>query len=247
MAASRRPPTNMTWIINPDMRGMMYSQDGRETWVVHYQVPAGIDWQKVDGKAVIARDDRRGRAVRDHLRRTMDRRARAGRRALSVRAGVSRRRRRAPVHAARRARHEHRHRRRDESRLEARRRASGLGRAALARQLRDRAAADRRAQRRSSACAARRSWTAGRCGPASRTTARRPTRRARHSARASWTRTGRNISRSAFSLASATRARRSSGRTARDAPPDTWDTYTPLDRPGARAPHVWLAPGRAAL
>src|SRR5258708_37545092 len=30
------------------------------------------------------------------------------------------------------------------------------------------------------------------------------------------------------------------------APPDAWDTYTPLDRPGARAPHFWLAPGRAA-
>ena len=28
-------------------------------------------------------------------------------------------------------------------------------------------------------------------------------------------------------------------------PPDTWDSYIPLDRPGARAPHVWLAPGRA--
>ncbi len=54
MAASGRPPTNMTWIINPDMRAMMYSQDGRETWVVHYQVPEGIDWQKVDGRAVIA-------------------------------------------------------------------------------------------------------------------------------------------------------------------------------------------------
>ncbi|MGE3156705.1 MAG: FAD-dependent monooxygenase [Xanthobacteraceae bacterium] len=54
IAASGRPPTNMTWIINPDMRGMMYSQDGRETWVVHYQVPAGTDWQRVDGRAVIA-------------------------------------------------------------------------------------------------------------------------------------------------------------------------------------------------
>ena len=53
MAASRRSPTNMTWIINPDMRGMMYSQDGRETWVVHYQVPAETDWQQVDGTAVI--------------------------------------------------------------------------------------------------------------------------------------------------------------------------------------------------
>jgi 2-polyprenyl-6-methoxyphenol hydroxylase-like FAD-dependent oxidoreductase len=53
MAASKRSPTNMTWILNPDMRGMMYSQDGRETWVVHYQVPPGMDWRAVDGKAVI--------------------------------------------------------------------------------------------------------------------------------------------------------------------------------------------------
>jgi hypothetical protein len=30
------------------------------------------------------------------------------------------------------------------------------------------------------------------------------------------------------------------------APPDNWDSYTPVDRPGARAPHFWLAPGRAA-
>jgi len=54
MAASKRPPTNMTWILNPQMRGMMYAQDGRETWVVHYQVPPGADWRAVDAKAVIA-------------------------------------------------------------------------------------------------------------------------------------------------------------------------------------------------
>ena len=54
LAASGRPPTNMTWVINPQMRGMMYSQDGRETWVVHYQVPPGTDWREVDGRAVIA-------------------------------------------------------------------------------------------------------------------------------------------------------------------------------------------------
>ena len=54
MAASGRRPTNMTWVLNPHMRGMMYSQDGRETWVVHYQVPAGTDWRTVDGKTVIA-------------------------------------------------------------------------------------------------------------------------------------------------------------------------------------------------
>jgi len=54
LAASKRPPTHMTWIINPEMRGMMYSQDGRETWVVHYQVPPATDWRAVDGRAVIA-------------------------------------------------------------------------------------------------------------------------------------------------------------------------------------------------
>jgi len=30
------------------------------------------------------------------------------------------------------------------------------------------------------------------------------------------------------------------------APPDTWDSYTPRDRPGARTPHFWLAQRRAA-
>src|SRR5262245_21944626 len=54
IAASGRTPTHMTWVINPDMRGMMYSQDGRETWVVHYQVPPNTDWRTVDGRAVIA-------------------------------------------------------------------------------------------------------------------------------------------------------------------------------------------------
>jgi 2-polyprenyl-6-methoxyphenol hydroxylase-like FAD-dependent oxidoreductase len=54
LAASKRPPTNMTWILNPEMRGMMYSQDGRETWVVHYQVPPGMDWRAVDARAVIS-------------------------------------------------------------------------------------------------------------------------------------------------------------------------------------------------
>jgi 2-polyprenyl-6-methoxyphenol hydroxylase-like FAD-dependent oxidoreductase len=53
IARSRRVPTHMTWIINPDMRAMMYSQDGRELWVVHYQVPSGKDSQAVDGRAVI--------------------------------------------------------------------------------------------------------------------------------------------------------------------------------------------------
>src|SRR5262249_2974592 len=29
LVASKRPPTNMTWILNPEMRGMMYAQAGR--------------------------------------------------------------------------------------------------------------------------------------------------------------------------------------------------------------------------
>jgi hypothetical protein len=43
----------MTWIINPEMRAMMYSQDGRELWVVHYQVPPGSDWRTIDTRATI--------------------------------------------------------------------------------------------------------------------------------------------------------------------------------------------------
>ena len=53
MAASGRPPTHMTWIINPQMRAMMYSQDGRELWVVHYQVPPDADWRAIDVRAAI--------------------------------------------------------------------------------------------------------------------------------------------------------------------------------------------------
>ncbi|MCC6775794.1 MAG: FAD-dependent monooxygenase [Hyphomicrobiales bacterium] len=31
------------------------------------------------------------------------------------------------------------------------------------------------------------------------------------------------------------------------APEDTWDRYTPVDRPGGRAPHFWLSTDRAAF
>ena len=31
------------------------------------------------------------------------------------------------------------------------------------------------------------------------------------------------------------------------APPDSWDSYSPLDRPGARVPHFWIQPERAAF
>ena len=193
-------------------------------------------------------DDRRRRAVRDHLRRAVDRRARAGRRALSVRPRVPGRRRRASVHAARRARHEHRHRRRDESR------AGSSPPCIRAGPARGCSTATRSSGGRS-ACAT--SQLGVRCtrsdgrldaaAEASRTTAPAPRPRGAPSARGSSRRTGRNISPSASSSASATKTRRSSGPTATTAPPDSWDTYTPLDRPGARAPHFWLAPRRAAF
>ena len=53
MEASGRVPTHSTWVINEKMRGLMFSQDGKEHWVVHYQVPPGIDWQTLDSRAIV--------------------------------------------------------------------------------------------------------------------------------------------------------------------------------------------------
>jgi 2-polyprenyl-6-methoxyphenol hydroxylase-like FAD-dependent oxidoreductase len=53
IAASGRKPTHMTWIVNADMRAMMYLQDDRERWIVHYQVPNGRDAQEIDMRLVI--------------------------------------------------------------------------------------------------------------------------------------------------------------------------------------------------
>ena len=51
--ASGRRPAQMTWIINRDMRAMMYAQDARTRWVVHFQVPPGVDWREVDAESTI--------------------------------------------------------------------------------------------------------------------------------------------------------------------------------------------------
>ncbi|MDB5641046.1 MAG: hypothetical protein JWN07_363 [Hyphomicrobiales bacterium] len=51
--ASGRRPAQMTWIINRDLRAMMYAQDARTRWVVHVQVPTGVDWREVDANATI--------------------------------------------------------------------------------------------------------------------------------------------------------------------------------------------------
>lgn len=53
MARSGRVPTHSTWIINAEMRGLMFSQDGKETWVAHYQVPPGVDWTTLDARAIV--------------------------------------------------------------------------------------------------------------------------------------------------------------------------------------------------
>lgn len=53
VAASRRMPAHMTLVINPELRAMMYAQDAREHWVVHYQVPPGVDWSTVDARAMV--------------------------------------------------------------------------------------------------------------------------------------------------------------------------------------------------
>ena len=74
-----------------------------------------------------------------------------------------------------------------------------------------------------------------------RSPAARATRRARSTAPGSPPPCGTNGSRSAFISATATRARRSSGRTARRRRRTETATYTQTARPGHRAPHVWLA------
>jgi len=53
IARSRRVPTHSTWIINAEMRGLMFSQDGKEHWVVHYQVPNAVDWRTLDARTIV--------------------------------------------------------------------------------------------------------------------------------------------------------------------------------------------------
>jgi 2-polyprenyl-6-methoxyphenol hydroxylase-like FAD-dependent oxidoreductase len=52
---SGRPPALITWITNHEARGFMFAQDERERWIVHYQVPRGIDWQALDARDIIHR------------------------------------------------------------------------------------------------------------------------------------------------------------------------------------------------
>ena len=162
---------------------------------------------------------------------------------------VSRGRRR-PRHAAeRRPRHEHRHWRRRRSRLEARRGASGLGRAAPARQLRGRAASGRHPPVRRGDAELR----ALRLAQAGAACHRRDARRRARARRAwppavlvqcAWPGKIRSTRISAI----ATRIRRSACPTGHRPPePDDTRHYTQTSHPGCRAPHAWLADGRSTL
>ncbi len=50
---SGRPPALITWITNHEARGFFFAQDARERWIVHYQVPRGVDWRTLDPRAVV--------------------------------------------------------------------------------------------------------------------------------------------------------------------------------------------------
>jgi 2-polyprenyl-6-methoxyphenol hydroxylase-like FAD-dependent oxidoreductase len=53
LARSGRPPAAINWIINHDVRGFIFTQDGRELWIVHYQVPKMIDYRDLDPRTII--------------------------------------------------------------------------------------------------------------------------------------------------------------------------------------------------
>ena len=53
MAQSGRAPAVITWIINREVRGFMYLQDGREHWIVRFQVPKGVDLATLEPHAVV--------------------------------------------------------------------------------------------------------------------------------------------------------------------------------------------------
>ncbi len=53
LARSGRRPAVLTWIINHDLRAFVFAQDGRERWIVHAQVPDGLTWEQVDHAAML--------------------------------------------------------------------------------------------------------------------------------------------------------------------------------------------------
>ena len=229
---AHRPGWNY-WVVNPKGRCTIISLNDPDEFLAFSK---GSD----DGAAptdesmagVVRRAVGADLPVSDHRPLAVDRGRRAGGRALHRRPRGAGRRRRAPVHADRRLRHEHRHGRRLQPRLEARRAGAGLGRREPAAILRDRAQADRRAQhhRGPRAEQAARQHAADR---RDRGGLARGRSGAARSARI-WPPWARNTPRSACSSARATTARRSSSATARRRPTTTCATRRPACRAAAR-------------
>lgn len=48
-------PAQMTWIVNHDARGYIMSQNGRDRFVAHLQVPADVDWREVKSEDALRR------------------------------------------------------------------------------------------------------------------------------------------------------------------------------------------------
>ncbi|HKT74072.1 MAG TPA: FAD-dependent monooxygenase [Steroidobacteraceae bacterium] len=55
LARAGHKPAIMTWIVNDDARGYVMSQNGRDRFVAHFQVPTGVDWRSLDSADVLAR------------------------------------------------------------------------------------------------------------------------------------------------------------------------------------------------
>ncbi|HKR90208.1 MAG TPA: FAD-dependent monooxygenase [Phenylobacterium sp.] len=55
LASAGHAPAVMTWIINHDARGYIMSQNGRDRFVAHFQVPADVDWRTLDSSDVLNR------------------------------------------------------------------------------------------------------------------------------------------------------------------------------------------------
>lgn len=52
-ARAAHSPVIMTWIVNHDARGWIMAQNGRDRFVLHFQVPADVDWRTLKSDEVI--------------------------------------------------------------------------------------------------------------------------------------------------------------------------------------------------
>ena len=125
------PRAWMYWAVNRERRAFMAAVNGRDEFTFHTQLKPGVRSEDIsDAQAKAMFHEAFAAALDIEIIGAIDleRRLYAGRREISARPHPARRRRRAPVHADRRAWLQHRGRGRGQSRLEALGRAQGLGR-----------------------------------------------------------------------------------------------------------------------